>query len=107
MREVAITINGRSYQVSCDEGEEERLQRLGAFVDERAAELVQSVGNVGDVRLMVMTSLLLADKLFDAIAELERLRAQAAQGKTGGDAAPLVEEAAKRIEDIAARLESA
>ncbi len=114
MGQVAITIKGSNYQIACDEGQEERLTRLGAYVDERATELVKSVGDVGDMRLMVMASLLVTDKLFDAIAEIEKLRAEAAQSKqsappakTDESLAPLVDAVAERIEDIAANLESA
>ncbi len=112
MGQVAVSINGRDYRISCDEGQEERLERLAAYVDEQISDLVSSVGNVGDVRLMVMASLLVADKLFDGNNEIERLRAQLAQAKQGAavetDAtvAPLVEAIARRVEDIAAELES-
>ncbi len=113
MSEVAVTISGRSYDIQCADGEEERLTRLGAYVDERAQEMLKSAGSASDARLLVMTSLLVADKLFDAFAEIEKLRAQVAKAKqsppAGGDAAlePLVEAAAQRIEDIASHLENA
>jgi len=113
MGQVGITINGRKYEIACEEGQEERLTRLGAYVDERTTELVNSVGNVGDARLMVMTSLLVADKLFDAFAEVEKLRAEIAETKqtpTPASAdeklAPLIDAIAERIEDIAANLEN-
>ncbi len=112
MPQVAVNINGRDYTVSCAEGEEERLTRLAAFVDEQFASLFDSVGDVGDMRLMVMTSLMLADKVFDASIEIDRLRAKIvqAQKSSSSDAesalGPLVDEIAERIEDIAARLES-
>ncbi len=113
MGQVAITIKGSNYQIACDEGQEERLARLGAYVDERTAELVKGVGNVGDMRLMVMASLMVTDKLFDTIVEVEKLRAEAAQNKqskpakSGDDLASLVNAVADRIEDIAANLENA
>ena len=114
MGQVAITINGNNYKIACDEGQEERLTRLGAYVDERTVELVKSVGNVGDMRLMVMASLMVADKLFDATAEVEKLRAEAVQNKQKAapakpddSIAPLVNAVAERIEDIAANLENA
>ncbi len=114
MGQVAITINGNNYQIACDEGQEERLTRLGAYVDERTAELVKGVGNVGDVRLMVMASLMVTDKLFDTIAEVEKMRAEAAQNKQkeapakpDDSLAPLVDAMAERIEDIAVNLENA
>ncbi len=112
MPQVAVTINDRDYTVNCAEGEEERLTRLAAFVDEQFAELFDSVGDVGDMRLMVMTSLMMADKVFDASVEIDRLRAKIVQAQKASSAdadsalGPLVDEIAERIEDIAARLES-
>ncbi len=112
MAEVAVTINGRDYKVRCADGEEERLTRLAAFVDEQFADLFDTVGDVGDLRLMVMTSLMIADKVFDASGEIDRLRAQVAQAQKAASSddqtalSPLVDEIAQRIEDIAARLES-
>ena len=101
------------------DGEEERIKRLGAYVDDRVAELVESVGNVGDLRLMVMASLVLCDKLFynhrgtaDAGAEIDRLGATAAKVKKAtapepdAAVAPVMEAIARRIEDIADHLES-
>ena len=113
MAQVAVTINARNFKLSCDDGEEERIARLAAFVDERATELAGSVAGMSDVRLMVMTSLVTADRLFDAEAEIERLRAQLAQAKKSAAAeadatvGPLVENIARRIDDIADRLENA
>ncbi len=112
MPDVAVTINGHDYKVQCAAGEEERLTRLAAFVDEQFSGLLGTVGDVGDMRLMVMTSLMLADKVFDASVEIDRLRAQVAQAQKAVAAesesalAPLVDEIAQRIEDIAAGLES-
>lgn len=123
MAEVVITINRRDYRINCDEGQEDRLRRLAQYIDDQIAELIEGVGNVGDVRLFVMASLVIADKLFDAIAETERLRAQVAQAKQSGAGAgagagvgvgeseaamaSVVEAIARRIDDIAARLDAA
>ena len=113
MGEVTVSVNGRDYNIACEDGEEARIKRLGAYVDERVGELVASVGNVGDLRLMVMASLVLCDKLFDAGAEIDRLGADAAKAKKAAapesDAAmaPLIEAIARRIEDIADHLETA
>ncbi len=113
MGQVAVTINAHDYKLNCDDGEEERIAKLAAFIDERAAELAGSVGDMSEMRLMVMTNLVTADRLFDAEAEIERLRAQLTQAKksaaTEADAtvAPLVETIARRIDDIADRLENA
>jgi len=100
MSQVSITINGRKYQVACDDGQEAHLTRLGDYIDKRLNELVAAVGQVGDSRLLVMVSLLLADELSDLYSENETL-----QGGDGGSSARSEEELAGAIEKIAERIE--
>jgi cell division protein ZapA len=119
MGQVAITINGRSYDIACDDGQEEHLSRLGLYLDQKVAELVSSVGQVGDARLMVMASLLIADELADAYDELAEAKdaqqetaAQAEQSgeddqERNGAVQQSLERLAQRIEGVAARLEGA
>ena len=57
MAQVTVQINGRNYQVACGDGEQERISGLAAFVDGKVQELVGSLGNIGDQRLLVMASL--------------------------------------------------
>jgi cell division protein ZapA len=71
MAQLTVTINGRNYQVACDDGQEAHLARLGTYIDNRVKELVAAVGQVGDARLLVMVSLLLADELSDAYSSLD------------------------------------
>jgi cell division protein ZapA len=114
MAQVAVTINGRKYQIACDDGQEAHLTRLGDYVDKRIQELVAAVGQIGDAHLLVMASLLVADELSDAYSELEVLRnavgkasAEAGDGGNKGDAAALeasLVHIAERIENIAQRL---
>lgn len=108
MAQVAVTINNRSYRIACDDGQEEHLQRLAQFVDKKVAELVAAVGQIGDTRLLVMASLLVADELSDAYSENERLKAGGAGAMSAAEEDQLVatiEGYAKKLEDIAARLE--
>ena len=115
MGEVAVTIGGRRYPVSCDDGQEEHVAKLAAYVDRRAKELAGSVGNVSEARLLVMTTLVVADELADAYDEIDRLQSQTkvAEWKVRSDAeaalesrfAPLVDALAERIESIAGNLE--
>jgi cell division protein ZapA len=60
---VSVTINGRSYEIACDPGQEEQLRRLAADLAGRVNQLVESVGQVGDAQLMLMAGLLVADEL--------------------------------------------
>ena len=104
---VNVMVNSRAYTIACDEGEEEHLKELAAHVDAKAREVLGSVGQVGDARLLLMAALLIADEHHDMsgkVGESEKqslhLRAEAAESAT----ADMLESAAKRLEDIAARL---
>ncbi|MDP6175030.1 MAG: cell division protein ZapA [Rhodospirillales bacterium] len=105
MAQVTITINERKYDVACDDGQEAHVTRLARYIDKRVEELVVSVGQVGDARLMVMASLLIADELSEVYTELEEIRnSRNATGEDGIEA-PKLEHLALRIETIAEQLE--
>lgn len=60
---VTIRINGQPYQLGCDIGQEAEIEAYGKTVDDMVATLAQSVGQIGDMRLLVMASILLAEKV--------------------------------------------
>ena len=59
---VTIRINGQPYQLGCDKGQEAEIEAYGKTVDEIVTSLAGSVGQIGDMRLLVMASILLAEK---------------------------------------------
>ena len=59
---VNVMVNGRAYTIACDEGEEEHLRELAGLVDAKAREVLSSVGQVGDARLLLMAAILIADE---------------------------------------------
>ena len=87
MSEVEVSINGRSYRVVGEEGEEERIRSLGETVDERARQLVSAIGQVGQQQLLLMVSLTLADELSETAREVdaaaERVRTLVSQLEQG------------------------
>jgi cell division protein ZapA len=113
---VEVVVNGRDYQVACDIGQEDRLRELAQQFDKRVQVLASSVGQVGDARLMLMAGLVLADEVSAAAAksaererEIASLKAQLANGtatleKAENGISELLEQAAARIESIAARV---
>jgi len=110
MAQVTVQINGRSYQIACDDGQEAHLTRLGNYIDNRVQELVAAVGQVGDARLLVMVSLLIADELSDAYAELKVATSEdraAARLDREETLTAALENVALRIENIAESLERA
>lgn len=63
MAEVTLTIAGHSYTVACRDGEEERLEKLGQMVDAKTVDAQSAVGgNLGETRILLFASLLLADE---------------------------------------------
>jgi cell division protein ZapA len=115
MAQVTVLVNGRNYTLACEDGEEEHLTALANFIDSRVAELGKAIGQVGDARLMLMASLVVADDLAVANERVEELEHEIEQLKQGNSAAAgpsfnedafaeVLESAAQRIEDIAARL---
>ena len=106
MPEVDVTINGRSYRVACEAGEEERLSGLGAYIDDRVEELVAQIGQVGDTRLLVMTGLMIADELAEAYATLSEAGLATPEDNEPRSAIEGRRNAlAGRIENAAARIE--
>ena len=112
MAQIDVEINGRSYQIACDDGQESHIQELAGYVNRKVSELVATVGQVGDARLLVMASLLLADELAEAYAEIDDIKDVEHGEKTEAlraesRAAQAIEALAARIEGIAAKLEAA
>lgn len=99
MAQVTVIVNGQRYQLGCREGEEDRLTTLADYVDGKLMEVRNSIGQVGDVRLFLMASLILADELLEA---REGLKSQ-----DQGALAKRLNDAAARLEDIAQTLQSA
>lgn len=73
MAETDVLIDGRSYSIACDEGQEPRVQLLGRYVDQRLNEISNGSGASSKSQLMVLTALLLADEVFDLRDHLQQL----------------------------------
>jgi len=116
---VNVMVNSRAYTIACDDGEEGHLKALAAEVDSKVQELLGSVGQVGDQRLILMSALLLADEKHAVLAQLDTAKRQLEEEKGAREelgtraerseaiAADAIENAVKRIEDIAAKLKAA
>ena len=116
MAQVTVKINGYAYAVGCENGQEQHLLAMATQVEERIESIKALGGNSGEARLLVLTSLLMADEVHDLRAELETLRAAAARPpkREGKPAEPAARDSelsrqltrlATRAEQIAAGLE--
>lgn len=119
MAEVTVSINGRSYILGCDDGEEDRLRDLGRHVDRHVRELSESMPDIGETRLMLLASLMVADELTETLSLLREIEGAFQNLKKQHEsevskseqlrekARKSVEAAAQRIETIAGRLATA
>lgn len=107
MAQVEITVNSRMYKVTCDDGQEQRLQQLAAHFDKHVSALAGDIGQIGDARLMLLSALTVCDELFEANVRIKSLEnaSDKLDAETIGGAARVIEAAAKRVETIAARVE--
>ena len=75
MPEVNITIDGRYYAIQCDVGQETRVIELGKYVDARVKDMKSSgAGTQQASQLMVLTSLVLADEIYELRNQLEQAK---------------------------------
>ena len=106
MAQVDVSVNGQSYRIACEDGQEDRLVDLAAMVDEKVIGLVNQIGQVGSNRLLVMAALIIADELVDLKNEAgssEELEDNTNQQ----DTVLALQEITKRIENIADQVEQA
>ncbi len=110
MARVDITLGGRHYPIACDDGQEDRVRRIAAYIDKKITTM-GTLSGATDTHVLVMASLMLGDELFDAHSRLETSRTAAADGQGGiqeeESVAASISQLASRLESIAARLEGA
>lgn len=82
MPEVHITIGGRQFEVSCQEGEESYLQSAAKMLDDEAQVLSDQVGRMPEARMLLMAGLMLADKTASLEDQINELRSELA-GRVG------------------------
>ena len=60
---VEIKINKQLYKIACDKGKEDYIKNLSFMINNEVENLVSTLGQIGDARLLLMTCLIIADKL--------------------------------------------
>jgi len=103
MGQVSVTFNNQEHHLACQSGGEDRLKMLADYINQRAEGLVDRMGPVGDLRLLLMTAIMIADEFHDTndgelpsigVSETELKRIDVAMGK----AVIRIEELAKNLE---------
>ena len=65
MANVNVKFNKKDYLLSCDDGQEESLKKLTEFLDKKYSELKDKLGNIGENKLLLITTIQLIDEYFD------------------------------------------
>lgn len=110
MAQVTVKINGYTYTVGCEDGQEDHLNAMSAQVESRVESIKALGSQSGEARLLVLASLLMADEIHDLRVEIDNMRAASARvGKKAEKADPelgrKLGRLAIRAEQIAATLE--
>ncbi len=65
MANINVKFNNKDYLLSCDDGQEESLKKLTAFLDKKYSDLKDKLGNIGENKLLLITSIQIIDEYFE------------------------------------------
>jgi len=70
MANVNIKFNGKEFLLSCENGQEEHLEELSVHLNEKFNNLKSSLGNIGESKLLLITSITVMDEYFETKKKL-------------------------------------
>ena len=71
MANVSIKFNGKEYLLSCDDGQEEHLEELLVHIKQKFNDLKNDLGNIGENKLLLITSIKIVDEYFDLFKKVK------------------------------------
>ena len=74
MANVNIKFNNKDYLLSCDDGQEENLKELAKHLDTKYSELKKNLGNIGENKLLLITSIKMVDDYFDLFKKVKNTK---------------------------------
>ena len=72
MANVNIKFNGKDFLLSCDDGQEEHLEELLIHINKRFGDLKNDLGNIGENKLLLITSVQVMDEYFETKKKVEQ-----------------------------------
>ena len=72
MANVNIKFNGKEFLLSCDSGQEEHLEELSVNLNEKFNNLKSSLGNIGESKLLLITSITIMDEYFETKKKIDQ-----------------------------------
>ena len=76
MANVNIKFNGKDFLLSCDDGQEEHLEELLTHINEKFNKLKNDLGNIGENKLLLITSVQVMDEYFETKKKVELKKEQ-------------------------------
>tara|TARA_B110000046_G_C12862725_1_gene342539 strand:+ start:7 stop:453 length:447 start_codon:yes stop_codon:yes gene_type:complete len=76
MANVNIKFNGKEFLLSCDDGQEEHLEELLIHINQKFINLKNDLGNIGENKLLLITSVQIMDEYFDTKKKVEQKKAE-------------------------------
>ena len=71
MANVNIKFNGKEFLLSCEDGQEEHLEELALFLNEKFSNLKNSLGNIGESKLLLITSISVLDEYYETKKKID------------------------------------
>ena len=71
MANVNIKFNGKEFLLSCDDGQEEHLEELAFYLNEKFNTLKNSLGNIGENKLLLITSISVLDEYYETKKKID------------------------------------
>ena len=71
MANVNIKFNGKEFLLSCEDGQEEHLEELSLHLNDKFDDLKNSLGNIGENKLLLITSIKVMDEYFETKKKIE------------------------------------
>ena len=76
MANVNIKFNGKDFLLSCDDGQEEHLEELLTHINQKFTDLKNDLGNIGENKLLLITSVQILDEYFETKKKVEQKKAE-------------------------------
>ena len=71
MANLNIKFNGKEFLLSCEDGQEEHLEELAIYLNEKFSNLKNSLGNIGESKLLLITSISVLDEYYETKKKID------------------------------------
>ena len=71
MANINIKFNGKEFLLSCEDGQEEHLEELSENLNLKFNQIKSKLGNLGEYKLLLITSITLMDEYFETKKNIE------------------------------------